>query len=184
MKKGKPGQRMRWNVIADAVGTQPVIGVELGVLEGTCSSNLLRIMPQLQLYMIDRWSAYTQAEIDAAPKSRMPLRPQEYFDEAYNRAKAIATEYGDRAVIIKGESAKAANYKRSPDQVDFVFFDARHDREGLEADIAAWILKVRDGGWLFFHDYNSKNHPDVSAVVDAVFTDIHVDADHMAVVRV
>ena len=184
MKKGKGNKRMRWHVIAETVGMDTATGVELGVLEGTCSGELLARMGRLELYMVDRWKAYPQDEQDKAPLSRMPQRGQDYFDEMYERAKAVAAKYPERAIIVKGDTARAAEYKRIPDVVDFVFFDARHDKEGLERDIVAWLPKVRKGGALFFHDYGSKNHPDVKSVVDALFSDIKVDADRMAVVRV
>ena len=183
MKTGKPGQRMRWHAVADRVPQDsPIVGVELGVLVGTMSGNLLSLLPYLALYMVDRWSTYTPEEIEAAPRSRMPGRPPEYFNQAFHQAVEVAREYPGRAHIVKADTVEAA--ETIPGSLDFAFVDARHDEEGLRRDIEAWTPKVRIGGWLFFHDYGSKNHPDVKRVVDELFDEVEVDADHVAAVRV
>jgi len=49
--------------------------------------------------------------------------------------------------------------------IAWVHLDARHDREHLLADIAAWLPKVAPGGWLSGDDYNPVKWPDVVATV-------------------
>ena len=51
---------------------------------------------------------------------------------------------------------------------DFVFIDAGHSYEAVRADIAAWLPKVRPGGWFGGHDYHSA-HPGVIRAVDEAF---------------
>lgn len=51
---------------------------------------------------------------------------------------------------------------------DFVFIDAGHSYEAVKADIAAWLPKVKPGGWFGGHDYH-KNHPGVIRAVDEAF---------------
>lgn len=38
--------------------------------------------------------------------------------------------------------------------LDFVFIDADHTKEGIEADLKCWYPKVKDGGVLAGHDYD------------------------------
>lgn len=67
-------------------------------------------------------------------------------------------------------SVEAANLV--PDGwADFVFIDAGHSYQAAKADIAAWALKVRDGGWLGGHDY----HPKFPGVIRAVDERFEVD---------
>lgn len=47
---------------------------------------------------------------------------------------------------------------------DFVFIDAGHSFHAARADIAAWLPKVRQGGWFGGHDY----HPKFPGVIRAV----------------
>lgn len=182
MKKGKPGQRMRWHAIIDRC-PNATIGVELGVFEGTLSKALLKSIPTLTLYMVDRWRTYDRREIERTPNSRMPKRPQEYFDSARQAATKVASKFGNRAMIVDASTLDAV--PRVPDALDFVFVDADHSYEGCKADILAWIPKIRAGGWMFGHDYGSDRiHPDVRRAVDEIFGDrVEVDADHVWAVQ-
>ena len=184
MRHGKPGERMRWNAVIDRVYCNtPIVGVELGVFEGTLSAHLLAQIPKLTLYMVDRWTAYTTEEIAVTPHSKMPQRSAKYFEEAHGRALVVSESFPDRAVVVQTDTVEATDFV--PDGVDFVFVDARHDYQGIVRDIEAWLPKVTAGGWMFFHDYGSdRNHPDVRKAVDEYFQDIEIDADHVAAVRV
>ena len=53
--------------------------------------------------------------------------------------------------------------------LDWVHLDARHDYASVKADIAAWLSKVRLGGWLSGDDYDEVRWPEVvKAVGDAL----------------
>ena len=38
---------------------------------------------------------------------------------------------------------------------DFIYIDADHQYQNVEDDINAWYGKLKTGGWMYFHDYDS-----------------------------
>ena len=118
-------------------------GAEVGVYRATFSDSLLRRVPNLHLIGVDLWAVYPGykdfGETDIVDAERES-------GETY-------AKYGDKAILIKGESLDVA--KTIPDgSLDFVFIDANHAFEYVIADIAAWSKKVRKGGIISGHDYN------------------------------
>lgn len=67
------------------------------------------------------------------------------------------------------ESTDAANLV-ADGWADFVFIDAGHSYAAVKADIAAWLPKVRSGGWFGGHDYHPK-FPGVIRAVGEAFAD-------------
>jgi predicted O-methyltransferase YrrM len=64
---------------------------------------------------------------------------------------------------IRCSSVEAAT--RYPDaSLDFVFLDAAHDAASVEADVRAWLPKVKAGGLLAGDDFH---YPDVKEGIDA-----------------
>ncbi|MCZ8379126.1 class I SAM-dependent methyltransferase [Mycobacterium sp. CPCC 205372] len=66
-------------------------------------------------------------------------------------------------LLITDSVAAAALF--ADESLAWVHLDARHDYDSVRADIAAWLPKVRPGGWLSGDDYNRDWFP---GVVDAV----------------
>lgn len=128
-------------------------GVEVGVWAGNNSANLLRQFPSLHLIMVDRWSAtaYSQLEMD----KRMRTKAKPDYDLALKMARNRTAFAGSRRTIMIGHSVNASAIVR-PHSQDFVFIDADHSYASVLTDIAAWRNKVRPGGILSGHDYNSK----------------------------
>ncbi|MET0552419.1 MAG: class I SAM-dependent methyltransferase [Vicinamibacteria bacterium] len=76
----------------------------------------------------------------------------------------VACGCADRVSLIVGDSATAASF--FPDEsLDWVHLDARHDRDGLEADVLAWLPKIARSGWLSGDDHDAVKWPDVVALV-------------------
>jgi hypothetical protein len=72
--------------------------------------------------------------------------------------------YGDLISLIVSDSVTASHF--FPDRsIAWVHLDARHDREHLSADIAAWLPKVQRGGWLSGDDYDKVRWPEVYQTV-------------------
>lgn len=75
----------------------------------------------------------------------------------------------DISLIIT--SSVAASTLFADRSLDWVHLDARHDEANVRADIAAWLPKVRPGGWLSGDDYDPERWPSVVAAVGAVAPD-------------
>jgi hypothetical protein len=73
----------------------------------------------------------------------------------------------DLITLIVADSVRAAGLFADR-SIDWVHLDARHDSEHLRADIAAWLPKVRTGGWLSGDDYDEQKWPEVVGTVQAM----------------
>lgn len=76
----------------------------------------------------------------------------------------IECGYGDLIALIVADSVAASTFFADR-SLDWVHLDARHDREHLTADIAAWLPKVKRGGWLSGDDYDEVKWPEVVGTV-------------------
>jgi cephalosporin hydroxylase len=78
----------------------------------------------------------------------------------------LACGYGDAIAIMITDSARASRLCADA-TLDWVHLDARHDYDSVRADIAAWLPKVKSGGWLTGDDYDLEKWPEVVAAVVA-----------------
>ena len=78
--------------------------------------------------------------------------------------------YATVITLIVAESVTAAALFADR-SIDWVHLDARHDREHLMADIAAWRPKVKNGGWLSGDDFDPVKWPDVVSTIAHVLPD-------------
>jgi hypothetical protein len=136
------------------------IGVEVGVAFGGHSEAILKHTQVDKLYGVD---PYCHSE---DYKDIMNL-PQSKFDLLYERTRERLGKYKDRFELVRARSTEAA--RTLPDSLDFVYLDADHSYEGCLRDIIAWSPKVKEGGVIGGHDYNSSLHPGVTVAVDKYF---------------
>lgn len=73
----------------------------------------------------------------------------------------------DGIKLMQGDSLEIAK-DYADDSLDLVFIDGDHSFEGCSADIRAWLPKVKIGGYLAGHDYES-TYPGVIAAVHLAF---------------
>jgi predicted O-methyltransferase YrrM len=108
---------------------------------------------------VDPWQAY---------KGYREHVTQEKLDAFYAETCERLAPY--RCQIMRATSLEAAD-KIAPRSLDFVYIDANHAREHVEADLAAWVPKVRRGGIVAGHDYIRRKGQDhifgVKQAVDA-----------------
>jgi len=76
----------------------------------------------------------------------------------------IACGHAQRISLIVAGSLTAASFFADR-SIEWVHLDARHDFASVTADIAAWMPKVKAGGWLSGDDYDEVKWPDVVRAV-------------------
>lgn len=81
-------------------------------------------------------------------------------------------------------------------QIDYIFIDGDHSDEGIRGDLAAWLPRMKPGGYVLLHDYwpYPPDHkqagidwwPDVRRVAEEVLKDCKVimDTDRIRVYQV
>jgi len=72
--------------------------------------------------------------------------------------------HGDAIALIVAESVGASRLFADA-SIDWVHLDALHDYESVKADIAAWLPKVKPGGWLSGDDYDELKFPELVRAV-------------------
>lgn len=68
-------------------------------------------------------------------------------------------------------NSKRASHLFDDGEIDFLFVDGDHLYEGVMADIKRWLPKVKVGGAVLFHDYNSSWEGVQNAVDQFVYKD-------------
>jgi predicted O-methyltransferase YrrM len=115
--------------------------VEVGIQEGRSASVLLSAARHTDAHVIlvDYWESNT--------------------DQVFRRLKP----YFPDVMILHATSVEAARMLRA--DLSLVHIDANHQAPGPEEDCVAWLPKLKSGGIVCFHDYQS-GYPDVTAAVD------------------
>ena len=123
--------------------TEELIGVEVGVLRGECSREILREWENTRLYLVDNYVC----GLHELEEAKVNLKPWE-----------------DRFEWRIGDSVEQAKELHS---LDFAYIDGDHSYEGVKKDIEAYWAKIRSGGVLAGHDYNP-NWESLEGIIRAV----------------
>lgn len=115
---------------------------EIGVWRGYFSIEMLNAANLKKLYLVDSW---------------------EPIDEEHNETALVEClqnlqghKAGGRYEIIKKRSVNGAR-EFDNKSLDAVYIDASHDYQDVLDDLRAWSRVVKDGGYIFGHDYVSDN---------------------------
>lgn len=121
--------------------------VELGVLEGDHSYEILSVLQPDRLWLVDMWT-----DINLSKSGTDYLGDdQDEWDSRYLRVVERYTPYANVSVLrLSGHSAA----KILPNDLDFVYIDACHDYDCVIADMGDWLPKVKTGGILSGDDYS------------------------------
>jgi hypothetical protein len=144
-------------------------GAEIGVWEGEYSEQLCQQNPGLHLLCVDAWTPYGGDETQANVNDPTFIAK---VNAARTAAYARLRPYN--CSILPYFSVEAAHLV--PDRsLDFVYIDANHTFEGLVADFASWVPKVRTGGIIAGHDYHQFRRFRGVRVIEAVhgYTSAH-----------
>jgi len=119
-------------------------GAEIGVAEGRSSTEFMG-WGFKKLYLVDMWATIHGQAGDAS-------NPQSWHDKNYEEVKERMT--GKNAILLKGDSVAMAD-QVSDNSLGSVYIDANHSYEGAMRDLIAWTPKLKAGGIMAGHDYNS-----------------------------
>lgn len=169
----------RWDeLIARIPSDEPSVGVEVGVYRGATALQVLQKRPYVTHIMVDPWNAATfGSRYDRAP-GQMQHGSQEHFDQVYEELMRKLQTYKGRAQVMRMRSVEAAT-QVEPHSLDYVFIDGEHSYEAVREDIVAWFPKIKHGGWIGGHDYNSEGYEGLKKAVEEAFPDgVEEGVDH------
>ena len=152
-------------------------GVEVGVFHGITAANLLALIPELQLYGVDPWTAFPSDAEQPRPDHIQQLGDTQTLYWGLPIALRHLVINANRWHPIRLPSVKAARCF-DDGELDFIFIDANHRYEAVKADIETWWPKVRHGGLLIGHDYEPKRFPGVCRAVDEFSKEIQQAVIH------
>ncbi len=144
-------------------------GAELGIWKGRTFLFVLKSCPDLTLIGVDLWAP------QPSNKGLETYDGREWEHDKFERnCREKAKVFGDRAIIIKDWTIKAAEQVED-NSLDFIFVDADHSTEAVRNDIKAWWPKVKDTGWIIGHDIN---WPIVKIVADELLPGYVIGPDN------
>ncbi len=117
-------------------------GAEIGVWTGDYSKRLCERIQGLRLRCVDPWESYAKYDDKKNDAARL--------EAAYQKACATLAPFG--CDIVRQHSLTAARGVPNG-SLDFVYLDGNHGRAFVEADLRAWVPKVRRAGIVAGHDY-------------------------------
>jgi hypothetical protein len=168
--KRKRSRRWRWEAILKRIpADKKVKGVEVGVYRGSTARCVLAARPLCTHVMVDPWKSPKAHERYAKAPGIMNKYGQDRFDRCYEAVCKLAENYKGRAKIFRMYSTEAAQLFEDK-SLDYVFIDGEHSYEAVKEDIAYWLPKVKEGGWIGGHDYANKvRFAGVSKAVNEAF---------------
>ena len=119
-------------------------GAELGVWNGEHAEMLCQYNPQMTLYCVDAWEQFALRAGHPDPRAFVKVRHQAERRLAPYPQAVIWQQFND-------EAARAI-----PDgSLDCIFVDASHGYADVLNDLKVWSPKVRSGGIVSGHDYET-----------------------------
>ena len=152
--------------LANLANLKVQVGAEIGVWKGDFSCQILKMMPELKLYLVDSWKPLSKEEYEDV----LSGTSEETFEYMYQMVKALVRPYPG-VQILRMRSLEALPLIPD-DSLDFVFIDANHKYEFVKADIEGWFKKVKKGGIISGHDFDFGHWGVVRAVTELSYLGI------------
>jgi hypothetical protein len=120
---------------------------EIGVLRGLFSKHLEALNPK-ELHLIDTWKVWDEEFFDDYKNYN-----QLYWDRMYNN---VLSKFSSNDLVKIHRLSSEEAVKNFPDNYfDLIYIDANHSYSFVKQDIELWLPKIKKGGILSGHDYDS-----------------------------
>ena len=125
------------------------ICAEIGVWAGDFSHVILDRSSPTELHLIDPWIYMPDRE---GPRYGQRLDGgQAFMDDLYER---VTTRFASTpAITVHRQTSVEATSAFPNEYFDWIYLDADHSYESTQADIEAWLPKVKRGGFIAGDDY-------------------------------
>lgn len=120
--------------------------IEIGVLRGVNSEQILKNLNIKELYLIDPWQSY------ADYKKSEPERTQQSLNKDFIECKKRIFKYNQKVKYIKKLSEDAVKFVPI---VDFIYIDGNHEYDYVKRDLELYWNKLNKGGIISGHDIQS-----------------------------
>lgn len=142
------------------LGNDKLIIVELGSWIGASAiamADAVEATVDYEIHCVDHWKGGNKIQREAAESH-----------DAFEQFKRNIGDRLDKTIFYDRNDTVASAADWEGQDIDVLWIDADHSRDGCRADILAWKDKVRPGGIICGHDYSSV-FPGVKQAVHEVF---------------
>lgn len=133
---------------------------EVGVWQGKTLFNIAKMYPGTHCIGIDPFTPSSYKNYHHCDK--MAKQSKDQFSKIEYKVKWTASNYSNVELMVK--TSIQASKQIKDNTIDMVFIDGNHDYNNTSMDIKAWLPKVKKGGVLCGHDYNTKHFAVIKAV--------------------
>jgi len=141
------------------------VGAELGACKGINALNLYQVTKPKKLYLCDIW---TKTDPDGNSWSRGGM-PEIWYGDNYDLVKNFFKEEIDSGKVEVKKELSCDFLASLPDNyLDWVYIDSDHNYACVSIEIGIAIKKVKSGGLILGHDYNTVPEGWGSSVIRAV----------------
>lgn len=160
-----------------------MVVAELGVFDGATTRYVLPTIKKFngKYYAVDWFNGTDESYLGINHSEPYQNGVRHYYREGYDELVYplflnLIEETGcqDICITIKEKTIDAAKF--IPDKsLDICFIDAAHDYLNVKQDIETYLPKMKDGGIICGHDYDSDfSHRGVVLAVNEAFSDIEI----------
>ena len=141
------------------------IFVEIGVWKGQSIAYMAKRIKEtgknIQLFGVDTFAG--------TPEDTMLINDEDCINgKLFNVYLETISPYAEIVNTVKGDSKEVFD-RFMNNSIDFLFIDGDHRYEGIKTDIYNWFPKVKLGGIISGHDYETSATCGVKKAVDEYF---------------
>jgi len=144
---------------------QSIQGVEIGTGVASHTVRMLRNHPGLHLSTVDAFGMFNPSYRKEISKRARMMANHKRALRVMSRARQALMPFGNRVVLIQALSPDVA-VRFLHGSLDFAYIDGNHIGPAVEADIQAWLPRIRTGGYIAGHDYTRRFWPGLCDAVD------------------